>query len=189
VQVIPHAPQFVTVRTLVSQPFVGSRSQSAYPAWQAGAHSPLEHSDVPWSFEQVVVQRPQAPALLVTSVSHPFVALLSQSEYPVEHCATHVPVSQEAVPCRFSHAVGHSGGTGGIELSCPGAPESVLPPPPPPLSRTCASMDEPESGGFGVPPLSAAEASCGTGNSFTPTRPQPPRVENATSTSATDAEQ
>jgi hypothetical protein len=46
-QRVPHTPQFDGVSRLVSQPFAGFASQSAYPAWQLGVHSPAPQAAVP----------------------------------------------------------------------------------------------------------------------------------------------
>ena len=63
-QVVPHAPQLSTVRTLVSQPFVGFSSQSLNPALQdPTSHVPPLHAGVPFAVEQT---RPHAPQLFTS---------------------------------------------------------------------------------------------------------------------------
>jgi hypothetical protein len=77
---LPHAPQFETVElVLVSQPLVGSPSQSPYVPVHAGWQMPPEQLVVPCEFVQTVPHAPQLAELVSVLVSQPLTRLPSQS--------------------------------------------------------------------------------------------------------------
>lgn len=79
VQALPHEPQLVAVvLRFVSQPFVGSPSQSPNPAAQAGTHAPAVQATVPWGFTQALPHAPQLETVELRFVSHPLEATASQ---------------------------------------------------------------------------------------------------------------
>ena len=64
---------------LISQPFEGRPSQSAYPALQvATTHAPAVQPDVAFARLQTVPQAPQLLAVVFVLVSQPLPTLLSQ---------------------------------------------------------------------------------------------------------------
>jgi hypothetical protein len=92
---IPHPPQFMRLRMLVSQPFVVLMSQSSKPgAHVVTRHVPVEQSPEPLEGAQIEPQAPQS-ALVVSGVSHPFMSRPSQSPQRGEQLATsQVPLAQ-----------------------------------------------------------------------------------------------
>jgi hypothetical protein len=85
VQALPQRPQFATlVRVSASQPLVALPSQSAKPVAQVLTHADATHEAVAFArMGHTVPQAPQCAVLVRVSVSHPFVALVSQSPKPV----------------------------------------------------------------------------------------------------------
>jgi hypothetical protein len=68
----------VFVLRLVSQPLLGSPSQSAKPDAQLGTHTPPVHAVVPFALLQLAPHAPQFWTVL-SGASQPFDALASQS--------------------------------------------------------------------------------------------------------------
>lgn len=78
-QVLPHAPQWVSVFSGVSQPSAGSPLQSPKPASHtATSQVPVEQSPVAFAGSHAMKQPPQWTSVLVR-VSHPFARSSSQS--------------------------------------------------------------------------------------------------------------
>ena len=74
----PHAPQSFTVVISVSQPLVGSPSQSDQPCAQDGRHTPKEHAVVPLGLVQLMLHPPQLLVSHSIFVSQPLESMLSQ---------------------------------------------------------------------------------------------------------------
>ena len=94
---LPHAPQFIVVVVLVSQPSLGLPLQLPQPASHVGAHAnvpPLPpHEVAPCEFVQVSPHSLQFVGVPI-AVSHPGEAV--QSSKPGEHAASvQVPVLHE----------------------------------------------------------------------------------------------
>ena len=103
---LPQRPQwFVVVRRLVSQPLVGSPSQSPKPTLQTPTpQRPSRHAAVPFGITHVRPQAPQFVALVCVSISQPFIAFMSQSPRPVaQPPITHDPAVHAAVPPATRH--------------------------------------------------------------------------------------
>jgi hypothetical protein len=103
----PHAPQSVRlVAVLVSQPVVGSPSQSAKPVAHAvRAHTPALHAPVAWAGAHAWPHAPHAARLVRRSVSQPLPAAPSQSPKPGSQLAMHALATHEASRCG---PVGHA---------------------------------------------------------------------------------
>jgi hypothetical protein len=83
VQVVPHAPQLVTVAfRFVSQPFAPLPSQSPQPALQLGTHAPVVQAVVPCAFAQAFPQDPQLATVVFRFVSQPSDAIPLQLPKP-----------------------------------------------------------------------------------------------------------
>jgi len=78
---LPHAPQWLTsVPTFTSQPLASWLSQFSQSVAQSIPHVLLLQVAVPWPPDgQTLLQLPQCAGLDAMSISHPFVALPSQS--------------------------------------------------------------------------------------------------------------
>jgi hypothetical protein len=103
VQVVPQAPQVLTVFSCVSHPLELLPSQLPHPAlheliWQV----PVEHVGVALARAQTVPHPPQLVRVL-SGVSHPFGAFASQFPQPVEQTGAHAPDEQLVVPCPLVH--------------------------------------------------------------------------------------
>jgi hypothetical protein len=99
-QRVPHAPQFIGLTfTLISQPLLGSASQSAKFGAHEDAHTPAPHvATVPGRGE--VHTRPQPPQWLTlarVSASQPVAGLPSQSAKPALHSVAHALARHTAV--------------------------------------------------------------------------------------------
>jgi hypothetical protein len=82
----PQPPQFaVLVFVFVSQPFEALLSQLPNPELHTGAHTPLEHDVVPFTFVQLFPHEPQLVIVVFVFVSQPFEALPSQLPNPELH--------------------------------------------------------------------------------------------------------
>jgi hypothetical protein len=104
-QAVPHAPQFESVASELSQPLVGLPSQLAKPVLQAGVHAPATHEVVPLAFVQAVPHTPQFATLDLRSVSQPLGRLPSQLAKLALQTGVHAPATQEVVPLTFVHTV------------------------------------------------------------------------------------
>src|SRR6187397_1607501 len=72
VQRTPHAPQFETLRTLVSQPVFSVRArQWAYPSAHFQVHAPAAHVGAPFAVLQVFPQPPQFKRSLESNTQKP----------------------------------------------------------------------------------------------------------------------
>jgi hypothetical protein len=123
-QVEPHAPQFVSVRMLVSQPLLNESSQLSKPALQLGSHSPcaLQLTEALAALPQLTPQAPQS-ATVCRSVSHITLSPL-QSAVPGRHSIdVHLPPLQYGLS--FGQLAPHA-------PQFAGAPRSVSQPSPPP---------------------------------------------------------
>ena len=102
----PHSPQlFGSALGLASQPFDGSRSQSAKPMLHAAmTQVPLTHIMVALGALQAFPQLPQLFASLCMLVSQPFDGLPSQSAKAALHVAmTHWELTQAGVALGREH--------------------------------------------------------------------------------------
>jgi hypothetical protein len=107
-QASPHPPQLVRLFAVsVSQPLLLLPSQSAKLPLHTGVHEPATHDVVPCALVHEFPQAPQAVMLVETFVSHPFVALPSQSPKPAKHVGEHTPPAHEAVPFGFVQLLPH----------------------------------------------------------------------------------
>jgi len=78
-QTLPQALQFATLVLMsTSQPLAALLSQLPNPEAHAMAHAPLAQLGVPLALLQAAPQALQLSGSLLTSISHPFEALLSQ---------------------------------------------------------------------------------------------------------------
>jgi hypothetical protein len=95
----PHAPQLVAlVAVAVSQPLLGSLSQSPAPGAHWIPHTPIAQVAVaPGPDGHARPHIPQCDALVVRGVSQPLAALPSQSPKPPAHSLTHAPITQRPV--------------------------------------------------------------------------------------------
>jgi len=110
-QRVVQAPQRVgSLERLVSQPFVGSPSQSPKPSTQLEAQAPAtQRAVVLGPAGQRVPQVPQWAGSLWVLASQPLVALLSQSAKGAEHTPTaHTPLRQAAMALATSQRVPHA---------------------------------------------------------------------------------
>src|SRR6478609_9024335 len=83
--VAPHAPQFASVSSAVSQPLLASPSQSAKPSRQrTSSQIPLAHDDSALGSAHVVPHLPQL-SRVVRSVSQPSAELVLQSPQSGSH--------------------------------------------------------------------------------------------------------
>ena len=79
VHTLGQLPQWLAlVLRLVSQPPAGFESQSPNPALHVGLHTPAVQVVLPFGFVHAVVQSPQCAGSVVSVVSQPLPALLSQ---------------------------------------------------------------------------------------------------------------
>ena len=94
----PHAPQFVVLEaTSLSQPLLGSPSQSANPArHDATAHPPDRHAPMAFAGAHTLPQPPQLARLEPRLTSQPFAELPSQSAKPLAHTKEHADDAQVA---------------------------------------------------------------------------------------------
>jgi hypothetical protein len=95
-QAVPHDPQSVSVRVLVSQPLFGLPSQSANPALHTGVHAPATQVVVPLPLEQAVPHSPQF-VTVVSATSQPLPGLPSQLPHPALHVNEHAPLMHSGV--------------------------------------------------------------------------------------------
>jgi len=101
VHFVPHVPQlFTSVEVEISQPFNALASQFPQPASQVPIEqTPVEHFGVACGKTQALPQPPQWLTLVLMSISHPVVALLSQFANPVLQDATeHIPDKHAGEP-------------------------------------------------------------------------------------------
>jgi hypothetical protein len=105
-QPTPQPPQCVVLLSGVSQPLLALPSQLPKPVVQpASAHEPALHAAVPFAYEH---DRPHIPQWLVevSGVSHPLLALPSQSPKPALHVYLQLEAEHEAVElARAGHAL------------------------------------------------------------------------------------
>jgi hypothetical protein len=105
---LPQRPQSLTVlRTSTSHPSFAFMLQSANPSLQRKPHTPSAHVAVAFAgAEQGFPQRPQWFTDDCVSVSHPFIALPSQSPKLPEHRPTaHRPIVHVGSALGTSHAI------------------------------------------------------------------------------------
>jgi hypothetical protein len=96
-QTSPQRLQLAFVPSWVSQPVVGSRSQSAKPAAQVNWHVPAtQAAAVVWAVPQLRWQSPQWVASVAISVSQPLAAMPSQSAKPALQAKPQTPFTQVA---------------------------------------------------------------------------------------------
>jgi hypothetical protein len=89
-QTLPHAPQLAAVFSAVSQPLVGSPSQSPKPAVQVSAQCPPAHAGTLFGpLGHTLLHEPHAAGSLSRSRQAPM-----QSVSPVRHVAPHAPPEQ-----------------------------------------------------------------------------------------------
>jgi hypothetical protein len=101
--------QLVRVVSGASQPSVASLLQSPYPALQATEHFPPLQVAVPFVLEQRCPQAPQLFTSVWVLVSHPLLALPSQSPRPALQVETpHTPATQFGVPPVVEHLLPHA---------------------------------------------------------------------------------
>jgi hypothetical protein len=104
VHAAPQAPQLVTVEPRsVSQPLVGSPSQSPKPTPQAGTQTPLGQLVDPWALAQLVPQLPQW-ATVAREDSQPVATVPLQLPNPALHVSTQPPETQTGVALTVLHA-------------------------------------------------------------------------------------
>jgi hypothetical protein len=105
VQVVPHAPQLVTVAfRFVSQPFAPLPSQSPQPALQLGTHAPVVQAVVPCAFAQAFPQDPQLATVLFRFVSQPSDARPLQLPKPtLQAPSVHTPAGHVSAAFARSH--------------------------------------------------------------------------------------
>jgi hypothetical protein len=98
-QVAPHAPQFVSVLSDVSQPFAESPSQSPRPGLHVETpHTPETQFGVPPAGGHTLLHRPQLLMFVLMFVSQPFAGLPSQFPEPALHVGTQTPPVHAVVP-------------------------------------------------------------------------------------------
>jgi hypothetical protein len=104
-QIMPHAPQFVSVLSGVSQPLDAVMSQLPNPELHVPrTHEPVEHDSVAFGRSHVVPHELQSASVL-SIVSQPFASTASQLPRPELHDAiAHMPVAQVAVAPAREHA-------------------------------------------------------------------------------------
>ena len=84
---------------LISQPFEGRPSQSAYPALQVEmTQAPAVQPDVAFARLQTLPQVPQLLAVVLVLVSQPLVALPSQLPYGAVQVMPQMPLPQSGAP-------------------------------------------------------------------------------------------
>jgi hypothetical protein len=97
-QVFVQVPQWRgSLSVLVSQPLLGSPSQSVCAASHVGEHTPALQLVSPWALLQLTAHSPQC-ATVFRSVSQPLTAMPSQSAKPAAHEGAHKPSAQVASP-------------------------------------------------------------------------------------------
>lgn len=109
--IVPQRPQLPTdVRRSTSQPSAAFMLQSANPSLQRKPHIRAAHVAVAFGGTgQGFPQRPQCAALEPVSVSHPFIALLSQSpKLPEQRPTAHRPIEHEGSALGMLHIVPHA---------------------------------------------------------------------------------
>jgi len=108
VQALPHALQWVTLPSVVSQPFAGWLSQLPKPAVQVPrVQVPVEHDSEALAKLHGTSQSPQLVSVRM-SRSQPFVATPSQLFQPASHVGTQPFVVLQVVPpCAFEHTSVH----------------------------------------------------------------------------------
>ena len=94
---------------VTSQPLAALRSQSAKPAAQRIAHTPLAQLAVPWVESQTVPHAPQLAASVPMAVSQPLLTGPAQWAKPAWHVVTaHVPAAQLVVAWGNAQALPHA---------------------------------------------------------------------------------
>jgi hypothetical protein len=104
VQTVPQLPQSESVFSGVSQPWVGSASQSPNPAEQVGEQMPVVQAVVPLVLVQVTPQAPQS-LVVVRSVSQPSDGVALQSSQPATQLIEQAPRVQDAEPFALEHTL------------------------------------------------------------------------------------
>jgi hypothetical protein len=105
VQVVPHAAQCELVFSCCSQPLVACPSQLPQPVLHVpSAHTLFTQLADAFGKLQILVQLPQACALLVRLVSQPLPTLPSQLPQPVLQAIEQVPEAHDAAPLAVLHA-------------------------------------------------------------------------------------
>ena len=115
-----------SVPRFVSQPFVALPSQLPNPTLQVIPHTPLAQVAVPLVESQTVPQPPQFAGAVLTFVSQPFAALLSQLPNPVLQAMPQVPSVQDAVPLTVLHACPHAPQFAGVASMSTSHPLAAL---------------------------------------------------------------
>jgi hypothetical protein len=104
----PHAPQFDSVLSGVSQPLPGTKSQSPkFVLHDVNTHMPVWHEPTPFAYEQTLLHMPQWTFDVLVFVSHPLFRLLSQLAKPAAHMGEHRPLEHDVEPFAFVHVVPH----------------------------------------------------------------------------------
>jgi len=159
VQALLHVPQWVVVVTLVSQPSAGLALQSAKPAGHVRPHAPLVQVACPVGPGQALPHVPQSLGSFAVSVSHPLLAMPSQSAKPVSQVVVQAPFpSQPGVWCADEAHAPHAAASqpkAGLLVEAQTPAQSLVPvgqePPVPELDdATCPVLTE-------VPPAAPPE--------------------------------
>ena len=126
VQVFPHAPQFAALALRsVSHPFAGFESQSPQPTSHAATpQRPSAQTPVACAGAQAAPHIPQLARLVRSEVSHPLVAVMSQSAKPALQLATaHADEAHRAVALAREHAFPHAPQFMGEEVTSVSQPD------------------------------------------------------------------
>lgn len=109
-QALSHPPQCSALLCVsLSQPFVASPSQSAYPASHVIWHAPELQLGDPWLARQVTPQAPQLTGSVCRSTSHASVALWLQSPLPwLQRSDVHSPLTHMSAPSSTAHGASHA---------------------------------------------------------------------------------
>jgi hypothetical protein len=102
-QAVLHAPQWVSVSSLVSQPLPMLPSQLPKPAAHVIVQLPPLHPGVPFAPPQIKPQAPQLLGSVPVAVSQPFAGLPSQSMKPGAQVGVHTPAVHATWPFGFRH--------------------------------------------------------------------------------------
>ena len=104
----PQAPQFVSVRVLVSQPSASRPLQLAKPALHMPRRQlPVEQSSVAFASAQGTLHAPQSVSVFPAR-SQPLVASASQLSQSRSQDGAQPASSQDVVPCSLVHAIPQS---------------------------------------------------------------------------------
>ncbi len=141
-QRVPQAPQWVAlVPRLVSQPLLGSPSQSPKPSLQrARVHAPAAQPATPLATTHALPQAPQWAGAVASSTSQPLAGSPSQSAKPASQVAPQRESSQVAVACgRAGQALRHAPQWAGLAARSTSQPLAAAPSQlPKPVAQTTA---------------------------------------------------